>query len=165
MNCEKIRPLIELYDILNESERDSVDRHVKECASCLTLMESAHAFRAKVISTRSTSVTLPHAAKFTGEVMAAIQPAPRTGFPWVLTIRWSATFTSMILVGFLAFEWIAEPGASANTPVANGIVLSRSSFAASLQQRAPRISMTDCADPLRRRLDPACIRQHFYNMK
>ncbi|HQQ98929.1 MAG TPA: hypothetical protein PLX35_16775 [Cyclobacteriaceae bacterium] len=164
MNCEKIRPLIELYDILGESERDSVDRHVQSCTACKAVMQSAHAFRSQVISTRSVSVSLPHAAQFTGDVMASIQPAPRSGFSFWFAIRWSATVASMVLIGLLAFEWMDAPAAQIHTPVAGGIVLSRTTFAASLQQRTPH-TMTDCADPLQRRLDPVCIRQHFHNLK
>lgn len=164
MNCEKIRPLIELYDILSESERDSVNRHVQECAACKTLMQSAHAFRGQVISTRSVAVRLPHAAQFTGDVMASIQPEPRSGFSFWFTLRWSTTVASVMLIGLLTLEWIETPVAQTHRPVAGGVVLSRTTFAASLQQRAPQ-TMADCADPLQRRLDPVCIRQHFHNLK
>jgi len=164
MNCEKIKPMIELYDVLTESERDSVDRHVQECAACKTVMQSAHAFRTQVINTRSVSPRLPHAAQFTGDVMAAVQPKPQSGFSFWFAVRWSATVASMVLMGLLAFEWMETPVAIPHSPLTGGVVLSRTTFAASLQQRAPR-TMTDCADPLQRRLDPVCIRQHFHNLK
>lgn len=122
MNCIDYHTMIYLKDELSDLELQSLEQHLKTCASCALLSSDVMLFQERISSVAHSELKPVNAAKLTSSIMAAIQaekrrePALDQLKNWIqqYLLRYSFASVSLALIIFFGMEFYTAPKPIAN---------------------------------------------------
>jgi ABC-type uncharacterized transport system permease subunit len=117
MNCKKYETMIYLKDELSDLELQSLEKHLKTCASCALLSSEVMLFQERISSVAQSELQPANAAKLTSSIMAAIQNEKRSETlldqikRWLqeYPLRYSLATVSLGLIIFFGVEFFNHP--------------------------------------------------------